>query len=578
MAELKLRSTVDNSGARAGFESLRKMGAGVESQLGSVMKNVGAAFTVGALVQLGREAVELGGKIADLATQTGLSMRQFQAMSLAVRDAGGNEEQLLQVMAKLRDSQAQVIAGNKSTVDSWARLGVSAQDVIRSSPAELLETVSQKFAAAGTDGAAFGAVLDIIGARNAPQLTEALQRLATEGFDGLAASADAAGQMIADSTAKRLDAFGDMLGRVKRALVGSAADLLGWAAGGVAAIEEFRRASREVFLRQVEEGGYWDAYFDPEKLREQLRAGVDADRKFRKDVEPAPDMGGLLSVDDLVARDRRAAEAKAEANKAAAETAAKAEEKAAKESDALRERIAALEQKRQFDRLQTAERIIALEKAIAEQRRISETPPTPVDQPDAVKVPVETPETVKIRVEQPNAVKISVVPTLDKAAAEAALKAAQDALRAIPADAPVNVRAEAQARVQAAEAAIPGAVGERARLEAMERLLKLQDELTKAQDEADKERWAAEERLYDATKRRAAITSDRDRDIEEAKLDPLGGQQKPADRMASIGGFGADSMSPFVRMAERQVQVLERIEDIERRSATALERLEGGYA
>jgi hypothetical protein len=48
--------------------------------------------------------------------------------------------------------------------------------------------------------------------------------------------------------------------------------------------------------------------------------------------------------------------------------------------------------------------------------------------------------------------------------------------------------------------------------------------------------------------------------------------------MASIGGFGVDSMSPFVRMAERQVQVLERIEDIERRSATALERLEGGYA
>ena len=514
MAEMKLRSTVDNSGARAGMEQLRKMAAGVEKQLGLVMRNLGAAFTVGAIVKLGRDTVELGGKIADLATQTGLSMRQFQAMSLAIRDAGGNEEQLLQVMAKLRDSQAQVIAGNKAAVDSWGRLGVSAQDVIRASPADLLELVSQKFAAAGTDGAAFGAVLDIIGARNAPQLTEALQRLAAEGFGKLAADADAAGQVLSDATAKRLDEFGDAVGRWKRRFLGGVGEMLAPVAGMVTGMSAFFGAAKEQFDKQVEKGGYWSALLDPANIQERLRAGARATLKFERSVKPNEDTGGLLSLDDLAGRDRRAAEAKAEADRQAAEAGAKAEQKAASEVDKLRERVAGLEQKRQFDRLQAAERVLDLERRIAEQRRIAETAPA-----------VETPEPVE------------------------------------------------------ASAAVPGAVGEKARLEALEKSLQLQDELDKAREEADRLRWDAEERLYELQNRRAEAVLDKERQIADAKAAVVT-TAPPVDRLASIGGFGADRASPQMRIAERQVGILERLEAIERRSQQSLERIEsqGGYA
>jgi len=581
VAELKLRSTVDNSSARAGFEQLRKMGAGVEQQLGSAMKGIGAAFSVGAVIQLGREAVELGSKISDLSVQTGLSIQQFQAMSLAVRDAGAEEDRLLQVMAKLRDSQAQVIAGNKASIDSWARIGVAQGDVIRSSPAELLETVAKKFAAAGTDGAAFGAVLDIVGARNAPQLTEALQRLARDGYDGLARSAEAAGQVVSASAAMQLDAFGDMAARARRATVGAVGEIVAPLARGLSLVDAFRQGSREKFLEQAEEGGYWGAYFDTAKLKEQMYAGYLAVEEFKKSIEPKEDTGGLLTIDDLASRDRRVAEAKAEADKTASEAAAKAEEKALKDVDTLRERIAGLEQKRQYDRLLSAERILALERDIAEQRRIAQATPESAGDERILALERDIAEKRRIAQATPESAgdaTVTVHPTIDRAAAEAALKAAQDAFRTLPVDATPEARKDAQTRLQQAQAAMPGAVGEQARLEAMERLLKLEDELAKARDEADKERWAAEEKIYEAQKRRGALKDRRDKDIAEAKLEPLGGMSEPADRLAGIGGFGSDSINPYVRMAERQVAVLERIEQIERRAATALENLDGGYA
>jgi hypothetical protein len=411
-----------------------------------------------------------------------------------------------------------VIQNNKEAVNSWARLGVSAKDVIRASPAELLEVVSQKFAAAGTDGAAFGAVLDIIGARNAPQLTEALQRLAAEGFGKLAADAEAAGQVLSDATAKRLDAFGDAVGRWKRRFLGGVGEMLAPVAGMVTGMSAFFGAAKDQFDKQVEKGGYWSALLDPANIQERLRAGARATLKFERSVKPKEDTGGLLSLDDLAGRDRRAAEAKAEADRQAAEAGAKAEQKAASEVDKLRERVAGLEQKRQFDRLQAAERVLDLERRIAEQRRIAET-------------------------------------------------------------APVKVRTEAETRVQEASAAVPGAVGEKARLEALEKSLQLQDELDKAREEADRLRWDAEERLYDLQNRRAEAVLDKERQIADAKAAVVT-TALPVDRLASIGGFGADRASPQMRIAERQVGILERLEAIERRSQQSLERIEsqGGYA
>ena len=184
----------------------------------------------------------------------------------------------------------------------------------------------------------------------------------------------------------------------------------------------------------------------------------------------------------------------------------------------MRERIAGLEQKRQFDRMQAAERVLDLERRIAEQRRIAET-------------------------------------------------------------APVKVRTEAETRVQEASAAVPGAVGEKARLEALEKSLQLQDELDKAREEADRLRWDAEERLYDLQNRRAEAVLDKERQIADAKAAVVT-TALPVDRLASIGGFGADRASPQMRIAERQVGILERLEAIERRSQQSLERIEsqGGYA
>jgi len=476
MADLKARATLDPSAFHAGLKSIEDGAASLQQQLSQVGRRIAAGFTVGALVRTGREVIALGSQITDLATQTGLSTDQFQAFGLAVRDAGGSEEQLVTMMARLRDAQAKVIDGSEKEIETFRRLGMSQEQVIRSDTAQLLEAVARGFAKAGTNGAAFGATMDLLGVRNAPKLTEALQVLARDGFGGLEESARDAGLMTDKYLLQRLDALNDKLGRTKRKIMIFFGDIADRAATGIQQVAAFYGAvSAEGFT-----------IMDP---RKRLQIGFNA----MSDVER--ERTGAV-------RDRSAEEAArrvAEAAEAASRKAEAAEQKKASTVEKLTERVANLQQKADFDRLSRLGQIADLERRLVDLTR------------------------------------------------------------------------------EAAQAGA-GADAEIKRLEATEKLIRAQEDLRRLTEAADKDRWDEEARIY-AMNRRASEAAARDEQDMANAGKGITVKQEASDRLASIGGFGSDFVSPLARVAERQVELLQRIQAIQERSYDRLGQIgqAGGY-
>lgn len=467
MADLKARATLDPSAFRQGLKTLEGGAQSLQQQLAGVGRRIAAGFTVGALVSTGRQVIALGSQLSDLATQTGLSTDQFQAFGFAVRDAGGTEEQLVAIMARLRDAQAKVIDGSKREIELFRRLGMSQKEVIRADAAGILEGYARGFSKAGTTGEAFGAALELVGARNAPKMTEALQVLAKDGFEGLAKAARDAGQMMDAELIQRLDTLDDKLGRTKRRVMIFFGDIADRASTGIAQVAAFWGAMSA------------DAW-KPMDPRERIKVGLDA----MSDVER--DQMGAKESKDAEEAARRVAEAAA----AAATKAEDAEKKKSSTIENLLERVSSLQQKADFDRLSRMEQIAALESRI------------------------------------------------------------------------VQLAREGTQAGTGADAIV-------ARLEATEKLLKAQEELRRLQEAANKDRLDEEERIYEANnKANADAESDARAKAEAGK--GISVRSEASDRLASIGGFGADVISPMARTAERQLEVLERIRAIEER---ALERL-----
>jgi hypothetical protein len=117
------------------------------------------------------------------------------------------------------------------------------------------------------------------------------------------------------------------------------------------------------------------------------------------------------------------------------------------------------------------------------------------------------------------------------------------------------------------------------RLEATEKLIQAQEELRRLTEAADKDRLDEEERIYEMNNRANEAAARDEQDMANAGKG-ITVKQEASDRLASIGGFGSDMISPLARVAERQVKLLQRIEAIEQRSLEQLKGLvvSGGYA
>lgn len=182
----------------------------------SVFGAFGVGLTAQAFVQLGRSAIQYGSEVSDAATATGVGIEQLQALQYVAEQAGAGADKMTQALIRAQKSGYDASRGLSTTTDALSKLGIKVADYVRLTPEKRLEALSVAMVGAKDQSNAVGAVMDLLGTRNAPKLMEVLQNLAIEGVDQLTDRLKGLGLVMDEYTSKRLDAAGDAIERFNR--------------------------------------------------------------------------------------------------------------------------------------------------------------------------------------------------------------------------------------------------------------------------------------------------------------------------------------------------------------------------
>lgn len=198
----------------------------------------GAALATAAAtmaVFAGKQGIDLGSAITDLANRAQMGTDAFQVLSLTALDSGVSMEEVSASAAKYRQNIQTAREGNTAMIASLAQLNLTAAGLQALAPERQWEVFAQRIATATDRQAALNAAADLFGAKNAPKLMEVLQRLGVEGYDKLAQGTDKI--RISSEQLQTLDDAGDKLGRIVEhlkyiAAKGTAGVLSGAVVGG----------------------------------------------------------------------------------------------------------------------------------------------------------------------------------------------------------------------------------------------------------------------------------------------------------------------------------------------------------
>ena len=199
--------------------------------MNAALSTIGFGISIGALTSFGKSVLDLGGRITDLSNQAGISTEAFQVFSAVASESGVSGEQVAQAFVTMRKSVQDAAAGNASAADSFDKLNLNARALQKLAPEQQFELIAKRIQEARDKNAAFNASLDILGAKNAPKLTEVLQRLANDGYKALADQTERL--RLTPEQLKTLDDAGDKLTRIKNEVIAIAAK---WSNGPLSAL------------------------------------------------------------------------------------------------------------------------------------------------------------------------------------------------------------------------------------------------------------------------------------------------------------------------------------------------------
>ena len=276
-AVIKGRVDMDGKGAEVALTKSQQGAVRFKNKMKQVGAAIGAAFAIGIIVRFAKEITDLGSKLSDMATAAGIGTDEFQALSLAARDAGASEDQLTNSLSRLKVAQGRVIEGDVTMEKAFKSLRIPIEDVVKMSLPELFKAVADGLTKANNGAQEFNATAQILGVRNTPKLLEALNRLSEEGFEGLTTAAIEAGQVMDKDVIAKMDETADQLLRTKRTIQVFFADIISWTITAAESFGTFWGAVSAVGFREAWRQGKAGELFDqletsPGKITEQEKA------------------------------------------------------------------------------------------------------------------------------------------------------------------------------------------------------------------------------------------------------------------------------------------------------------------
>jgi hypothetical protein len=244
-------------------QSVKQTAGGIQKALNRIDSSVGSligsfralvpALSIGAIVAIGKTALDAAGGIGELAEQTGLSTDALQAYEFGAVQAGIKTEELQRAFQRLRQSIGQAADGEQTQIEAFRNLGIGIQDAngkLRSSEA-IFRDLAKAYTEAEDKAVFFANAQELLG-RNAQKLAPLLAGGA-EGIDNLVASAQAAGVILskdlidaADKASDKIAALGVQFSKTSQIAVGRLAPAIS------AVVDSLRKVFFETELEQAD--------------------------------------------------------------------------------------------------------------------------------------------------------------------------------------------------------------------------------------------------------------------------------------------------------------------------------------
>lgn len=220
VAEIILRMSLDGKGVTRGANDVGKA-------LDSISKKAGnfAAGLLGgtALMNKSRQVIEHAGQVADLSKQYNLTTDAVQEFTFAAEESGASIEDVGAAIKKLRLAQVEALSGDAGKRDSFARLGVSLDDLKKKDPEALFRQVTRAVKDMADSSQLTADMVDVLG-KSSDKLLPAIR----DGFTEAAASAKDLGQVIDKEIVGELDNLGDTLQQTGKSIMVGLSYPLAW--------------------------------------------------------------------------------------------------------------------------------------------------------------------------------------------------------------------------------------------------------------------------------------------------------------------------------------------------------------
>lgn len=227
-AQLIAKAGVDTTQADRGLQNFEGKVSKTSQAITKIGNTLKGAFAVGVVISAAKAVANYATSVQDGARETQLSTTAYQALTFAARNNGAEQGQLDQGLQKLNQTRAAALEGDEKAAQSFAKLGISLEQLATLDTAQTMEAIGQAVVNANDPTTAFNATTEILG-RNAEELQGVLQALGTDGFAGIAQQAQDANAIIGEDTISTTDELKDMWDNAMVSITGWVSGAaLGW--------------------------------------------------------------------------------------------------------------------------------------------------------------------------------------------------------------------------------------------------------------------------------------------------------------------------------------------------------------
>ena len=159
-----------------------------------------------------KSIIENAAELKHSADAARVSSESFQVLNNLAKSTGVDINLLTRGLDTMEKKIADAAAGVKSAQEPFEKLGLNVKDLQTLAPEKQFEALARAVNNANDPTVAFRSAVEILGAKSAPKLLEALKQLGEQGFDELAKKEKAAGLIMSDAVITRLDEIEKHLG------------------------------------------------------------------------------------------------------------------------------------------------------------------------------------------------------------------------------------------------------------------------------------------------------------------------------------------------------------------------------